>query len=350
MLTLPGQDYENPDDADQDREYQVTVTAADEDENTATVSLTVTVENVPDAMFTIAYPGAAATVDENQAWTSMAPQLGGDDAPNGTLTWSKSGVDAGDFGIDAAGVLTLPGQDYENPDDADQDREYQVTVTATDADENTATVSLTVTVENVPDAMFTIAYPGAAATVDENEVWTSLAPQLGGDDAPNGTLTWSKSGVDAGDFGIDAAGVLTLPGQDYENPDDADQDREYQVTVTAADADENTATVSLTVTVENVPDATFTIAYPGAAATVEENEVWTSSTPALGGADAPNGTLTWSITSDVDDAGEFEIDAASGVLTLQGQDYENPDDAGRNNSYKVTVTATDEDETWRPCH
>ncbi len=168
-------------------------------------SLTVTVENVPDAMFTIAYPGAAATVDENEAWTSMAPQLGGDDAPNGTLTWSKSGVDAGDFGIDAAGVLTLPGQDYENPDDADQDREYQVTVKADDEDGNMATVSLTVTVENVPDATFTIAYPGAPDTVDENEVWTSMAPQLGGDDAPNGALTWSKSGVDAGDFEIDAA-------------------------------------------------------------------------------------------------------------------------------------------------
>ncbi len=340
VLTLPGQDYENPDDADQDRKYQVTVTATDEDENTATVSLTVTVENVPDAMFTIAYPGAAATVDENEVWTSLAPQLGGDDAPNGTLTWSKSGVDAGDFGIDAAGVLTLPGQDYENPDDADQDRKYQVTVTATDEDENTATVSLTVTVENVPDAMFTIAYPGAPDTVDENEVWTSLAPQLGGDDAPNGTLTWSKSGVDAGDFEIDAAGVLTLPGQDYENPDDADQDREYQVTVTATDGDENTATVSLTVTVENVPDAMFTIAYPGAAATVDENEVWTSLAPQLGGDDAPNGTLTWS-KSGVD-AGDFGIDAA-GVLTLPGQDYENPDDADRDRDYEVTVTATDAD-------
>ncbi len=342
VLTLPGQDYENPADADQDRQYQVTVTAADADENTATVSLTVTVENVPDAMFTIAYPGAAATVDENEVWTSLAPQLGGDDAPNGTLTWSKSGVDAGDFGIDAAGVLTLPGQDYENPADADQDRQYQVTVTATDADENTATVSLTVTVENVPDAMFTIAYPGAAATVDENEVWTSLAPQLGGDDAPNGTLTWSKSGVDAGDFGIDAAGVLTLPGQDYENPADADQDRQYQVTVTATDADENTATVSLTVTVENVPDAMFTIAYPGAAATVDENEVWTSLAPQLGGDDAPNGTLTWS-KSGVD-AGDFGIDAASGVLTLPGQDYENPADADQDRQYQVTVTATDADE------
>ncbi|PJG57996.1 cadherin domain-containing protein [Aeromonas cavernicola] len=53
----------------------------------------------------------------------------------------------------------------------------------------------------------------------------------------------------------------------------------------------------------------------------------------------PNGDLTWSISGP--DAGQFEIDENTGVVTLKPQDAENPKDADGNGTYEVQVTVTD---------
>ena len=51
-------------------------------------------------------------------------------------------------------------------------------------------------------------------------------------------------------------------------------------------------------------------------------------------------TVTYAITGGADQA-KFDIDASSGLLTIPtSPDYENPTDAGGNNTYMVTVTAT----------
>ena len=79
-------------------------------------------------------------------------------------------------------------------------------------------------------------------------------------------------------------------------------------------------------------------------AEVAENEVWTSATPMLSGAD---GTVTWELSGA--DADAFEIDSGTRKLTLPAQNYEVPADrastdpvnAAADNEYVVTVTATD---------
>ena len=70
--------------------------------------------------------------------------------------------------------------------------------------------------------------------------------------------------------------------------------------------------------------------------TVAENTVYTSPTP---GVTTGTPTLTWSVEGD--DGGLFEIDAATGVLTMVERDYERPADADADNVYAVTVKATD---------
>ena len=51
-------------------------------------------------------------------------------------------------------------------------------------------------------------------------------------------------------------------------------------------------------------------------------------------------TVSYAVTGGADQA-KFDIDASSGVLTFKdAPDHENPTDAGRNNTYMVTVTAT----------
>ena len=58
------------------------------------------------------------------------------------------------------------------------------------------------------------------------------------------------------------------------------------------------------------------------------------------------GDITWSLATgdDAEDAEDFEIDKASGVLTFaEVPDYETPADGDTNNEYTVTVVATDAD-------
>ena len=71
---------------------------------------------------------------------------------------------------------------------------------------------------------------------------------------------------------------------------------------------------------------------------VEENQT-DAGTVMAEDADAVD-TVTYAVTGGADQA-LFQIDAASGALTFAtAPDHENPADAGRNNTYMVTVTAT----------
>ena len=71
---------------------------------------------------------------------------------------------------------------------------------------------------------------------------------------------------------------------------------------------------------------------------VGENEVFTSSVPSLTG--TPYGDVAWTLTGA--DAGDFTIDASTGVVSMAPRDYERPVDADADNRYEARVTATDE--------
>ena len=198
----------------------------------------------------------------------------------------------------------------------------------------------TIKVVVVPAAPFAVS--GLAdGTVNENESWSSPPPTLSGG-APSGSATWALVPVeDAERFTIDAAtGVVSMAARDWEDPEDADANNVYQVRVRATDAEGRTATQSIAVTVQDVlEDRDFTIS--GLAdASVAENRVWTSPTPGVAG-DEPIWPMTWTIGGA--DAAYFTIDAATGQVGLRARDHELPQDAGENNVYAVTVTATDAD-------
>ena len=54
-----------------------------------------------------------------------------------------------------------------------------------------------------------------------------------------------------------------------------------------------------------------------------------------------NESVTWSISGGVD-KDQFSINSSTGSLSLKSApDYENPDDSDQDNSYKVTISATD---------
>ncbi|MEM9340388.1 MAG: hypothetical protein AAGA66_16755, partial [Bacteroidota bacterium] len=76
-----------------------------------------------------------------------------------------------------------------------------------------------------------------------------------------------------------------------------------------------------------------------ASTNVDENDTYTSVTPALSG-DAPIGTITYTLGGT--DAAEFTIDGSTGVVSMVARDFESPEDANTDNVYEVTIVATDE--------
>ena len=228
--------------------YTFQVVVQDDRGADATTTVTVQVTDVVETA-TLTITGLqGGTVSENSPFTSTQPYA--EDAI-GTVTWTKEGADAGDFTIDSmTGVLTLPSQNYESPQDADRDNDYEVTVKATDADNNVGRHSITVTVTNTSElATLTISNYDTTSSVRENVAWTSKTPSVSG---RHGAVTWTKSGVDSSEFTINEnTGVLNLPAQDHETPRDSDSNNTYIVDVTAEDGDGNRVFHSVTVTVTN---------------------------------------------------------------------------------------------------
>ena len=122
----------------------------------------------------------------------------------------------------------------------------------------------------------------------------------------------------------------------YEAPGDAGGNNVYDVNVTASDGT-NSTTKAVAISVTNVNEApTVTSA---ATASFAENGTGTVYTAAATDPDAGT-TLTYSISGA--DAALFNINATTGVVTFKSSpNYEAPGDAGGNNVYDISVTASD---------
>lgn len=337
-------DYEAPTDSDANNSYVLTVEATDAQGNKVTQQVTVNVANVDDAAPILTGPSGGAgaaqstiTVNENQtAVTQMVA--------NESVTWEiVSGNDRGKFQIAPDGTITfVAAPDYEAPTDSDTNNSYVLTVEATDAQGNKVTQQVTVNVANLDDTAPLITGPtngaGAAAsaiTVNENQ---TAVTKLVADE----NVTWAiVSGNDQGKFQIAPDGTITfVAAPDFEAPTDSDTNNTYVLVVEATDAAGNKIQQTVTVTVANVDDTAPIITGPsggaGAAAstiTVNENQTGVTRVTA-------NETVTWSITGG-NDQGKFQI-AADGTITFRAApDFEAPTDSDTNNSYILTITATD---------
>lgn len=262
---------------------------------------------------------------------------------NEAATWAlDGGADVARFAIDpATGALVFrAAPDFEAPTDADRDNRYIVVVTATDGTGNISRQTVTVSVVDLTAPAITgpsgAAGDAAAATsVVEN---TTAVHSF----VANEPVTWSISGgADAARFTIDAAGVLTfVAAPDFEAPADADRDNAYVVTVRAVDAAGNVSTQTITVTVTDADEIAPVITGPsGAAGAPASAKSLPENTVAVHTFTASEG-VTWTLGGV--DAARFAIDPTTGALTfVTAPDFERPADADGNNTYLVTVTATD---------
>ena len=332
FITPP--DFEDPGDAGGNNVYNITVTASDGDNSTNhNVAITVTNENDNDPSFT---SDASVSVAENQtaAYTAIAADADGDD-----LTYSLSGTDAALFTINPATgeVSFIEAPDFEDSDDAGGNNVYDITVTASD-DTNETTHDVAITVTNVNDNMPSFTSPDSVDVAeDETLAYTAVATDADGDD-----LSYSLSGTDAARFTIDSntGAVSFIASPDFEDPGDVGGDNVYDITVTASDDDSSTNhDVTITVTNENDSDPIFN---SGNSAGVVENQNVDSVVYTAMATDADGDTLSYSLSGA--DASRFTIDPNTGAVRfIASPDFENPDDAGGDNVYDITVTASDDD-------
>ena len=171
--------------------------------------------------------------------------------------------------------------------------------------------------------------PVTATDIDDSD---TLTYSLGGTDAPFFTIDSSSGQIKAGTAGFDYETRTT-----------------YSVTVgvhdgkdAAGDTDTSPdATIAVAITVTDVNEPPV-ITPTSATATLFENSPAITTIKAFAATDVDvDTTLTWDVES-ADDGGLFEINS-NGELTFKtSPDFEDPQDAGRDNEYILTVKVTDD--------
>lgn len=161
-----------------------------------------------------------------------------------------------------------------------------------------------------------------------------------GIDQDGDALTWSISGgADASRFVIDplTGEVRFLNAPSVDAPADAGSDNVYDIMLTAGDGKSFSTAEAVAIAVTDVNGAPSVTS--AAAANFAENGVGAVYTAT--GTDPDAGTiLSWTLTGT--DAALFNINAATGAVTFKAApNFEAPGDAGANNVYDITVTASD---------
>ena len=395
--------YEVPTDDDDndgsagDNQYEITIKVSDDGNLSAEESITVTVDDVNETPVVSgtagpSFPEIEYDVDATAMELIIGTYTATDDdntdnsvgdADYQTITWKKNGADAAHFSIDSmSGELSFSIEpDFEDEQDADTDNEYVVVVEADDGEMATNSVG-TVTVTNVnerPDITEFLAseldmngsHPHMEVEYDSTvDPLPDVHPFTATDYDVGDAFTWSHSGTDAGDFEIDTNnGVLTFKQpsdrpntddchDDFQQPDfevacDDDTDNTYSITVIATDNQGKAEEYDITVTVTDVnerPDIREDTVpnYP-------EVDFYYTLTPDMvhefAAVDYDGDTFEWSLMTG-DDAGDFNFDPSTGVLTFVQNSglnvgplpsYEDPLDADTDNTYEITVIATDDD-------
>ncbi|MCZ8276832.1 MAG: FG-GAP-like repeat-containing protein [Acetobacteraceae bacterium] len=176
---------------------------------------------------------------------------------------------------------------------------------------------------------------GATASFAENG--TGTAYQAVGSDPEGAATNWTLGGTDAALFNISSSGAVTFKAApNFEAPADAGGNNVYNIIVTASDGTLSTSQ-NVAITVTNVNEAAPSIT-SGTTASFAENG--TGTVYQATGSDPDAGTtLTWTLGGA--DAALFNISSSGAVTFKTAPNFEAPADAGGNNVYDITVTASD---------
>ncbi len=328
--------------------YSVTVRATSSDTSSSTQSFTISIGDVDEFDVTSVSDSDATSnrvAEDAAVGTAVGITASASDADaTDTITYSLSDDAGGLFAINATtGVVTVNGAlDYETA------TSHTITVVATSTDGSTSTQSYVVDITDV--------YEPAPNLYSVTPVFDSdRAPNTVPEDAPTGSetgitahaydgdpgdsVTYSLSDDANGRFAIDPiTGVITVAGAlDYETA------TSHTITVVATSTDGSTSIRTFDIAVTDVNEWPAGAVYDLDPAPDYVPENSPDGTPAgiTVSAPDPDGSDTVTYSLDDDAGGRFQIDPATGVITVAGAiDYET---AG---SYSITVRATSTDASF----
>ena len=367
--------YEAAVDGDNDNMYQVTVVATDssydaEVSTTAgkdTVEVTVEVTNVDeDGTLTLLNRQPVDGIELLTELTdidSREPNLS--DLTGQTWKWEKSTSRTSGWAvIDGAAEAMY------TPAPTDVSSYLRATVTYTDPQGSgksemavsdmkviaTRSTNTAPVFRNADDDAIADNTPITREVVENSAAGTNVGAPVAAYDAQGDALTYTIGGTDENSFDINQATGQLMVGAGTMLDFDVEDERSHIVEVTAAgpghgDSDSDIITVNITVTnVDEDPELTgmdslrhaenTAIATPVGTYMASDDEDGASSPPTLtlSGTDASDFTLT-----DTNAAGGGDDDGTYELAFKAMPDFEMPADAGGNNVYNITVTATDSD-------
>ncbi len=195
-------------DVTEDTELTFRLTVTDEGGLSASAETTIAIspppepENTPPT-FDEGDSAIRSLAENSAAGTNVGAPLAATDLDGNTLTYSRSGDDAGSFDLNAATgqLTTVAGVSY----DYESKSIYAVTVEVSDSNGGIASISVTVNLTDANDPPV-FDQDGGAFTIMENAgAGEDVGTPLTATDQDSDTLTYFISGTDAGSFDIDAA-------------------------------------------------------------------------------------------------------------------------------------------------
>ena len=341
-------DYESPSDMGMNNLYEVIVTGTDGQHLPMTDMQTLAI-TVTDANEAPTASDSTFSVAENSAPQALVGSVVGTDpdqsSPNNVLTYAITGGDTGNvFAIDpGTGAVTVAGVlDYETTT-----APYSLEVTVTDGGSSplSGMATITITVEDVNEAPTApVPVTSTPFSVAENSAMGTAVGSVTATDpdqtSPNNVLTYAITNGNTGNaFVINpTTGEITVADAlDYETT----VSYSLVVTVTDGGSPSRSDTGTITITVTDVDENTAPVFANGATATVSYAENGTTAVTTVIARDADAGqTVSFTLTGGADES-LFSITSAGELTFTTAPDYEMPTDAGGNNEYDVTITATD---------
>ena len=340
-------DYEIPQDQDQDNTYELNISAGDLDYSTSLeFSVSVIDSNdeapqVPSSEVSTAHAISEITLD-SLIYTAEASDADADDI----LTYTLGGADASHFNLNpSSGELrftTLPS--LEQPQDSNGDNIYDLAISVSDTAANSTSFELVVTVvDDIGSVGSAPEFDVTSAIVEFPENQTDLLVYTAAATDPDGdTITYGLTGIDSTHFSLDPTnGELSFQqAPDFEIPQDHDQDNTYELEISATDNSHSTS-VDLNLSIANLNDnpPTFTAPNPEPISVIENTSADTILYTAAA-ADLDGDAIAYTLTGL--DSAHFNLDSEAAALSFkQAPDFDNPQDQGQDNSYTITVNATD---------
>ena len=349
--------YQEPLDSDNDNNYHLTIFARDTLGNQAQLDLSVLVTSAnAKPTFTNANPGTIS-IPENTSTDTTIYTASATDAEDEALTYTLGGIDQAYFELNSetAQLSFNQAPDFEDPQDSNQDNTYELAISVTDNTHSTS-VDLNVSVSNINEAHY-FASTSSSLSLNENDTSSLTLPAAIDPDASNAIsyelLAIAEDNNDYQYFNLTQPENSTAPsiafadpavtdpaGADYENASDHNRDHTYEFILHASD-DDYSASIDINVTITNLND--------------ETPQFTSATTEAIDYSDIVLGATVYTATSTDADANDqiaytlggadqqhFALDSSSGALAFSElPSLVNPKDANTDNTYELTITATD---------